>query len=66
MVTIGTSYDKVEPPGNVQSWSKGAQQNASVVQSEVLNSYNMSIGGVDKHNSLTSMYATSIRCKKWY
>ena len=50
VVTVGTNHDKLEPTCNVQSWSKGAKQNASFVQPEVLNTYKRSIGGVDKHN----------------
>ena len=49
-VTIGTNYDKIEPTCNVQRWSKGVKQKASVVQPEVLNTYSKNMGGVDEHD----------------
>ena len=57
-VTIRTNYDKSKLPNNVQRWSEVAEQKASVVQHEVFNTYNKTMGGVDKHDWLTSKYAT--------
>ena len=62
-VTIGTNYDKIEPICNVQRYSYVAKQKASVVQPELLNTYHMSMEGVDKRDWLTSKYANSIRLR---
>ena len=41
---------KRKPTCNVQCWSKDAKQKANAVQPEVLNPYNKSMGGADKHD----------------
>ena len=48
--TLGTNYDKVELTSNVQRLSKVVKQKASVVQPIVLNTYNKSMGGVEKQD----------------
>ena len=48
-VTIGTNYNKIEPTCNIECWYKCGKRKASVVQPEVLNTYNTSMRGVDKH-----------------
>ena len=55
-VTIGTNYDNVGPTFNVQRWNTGAKKKASVVRTEVLNTYKKSLRGVDMYDWLTSKY----------
>ena len=50
----------------VTRWQRDIKAKDDVPQLKVLNSYNAYMGGVDHHDWLAGMQATSLRGKKWY
>lgn len=49
----------------VKRWSKKDGSYIEVKRPKIVELYNSSMGGVDKHDFLVSLYRISIRCRKW-
>lgn len=66
VVTIATNYDSVEPMSQVRRWSSKKKEKISVPQPNLLNSYNLSMGGVDLLDQSVNNYRIAIHGKKWW
>ena len=57
-VTSGT-------PDTVRRWNKNKKIYEKVDRPEIIRNYNTSMGGVDKHDMLISLFRTHIKSNKW-
>ena len=65
-VTFLSSFVGSEPVGEIKRWCKVKKKEISISCPKVVEEYNKHMGGVDLLDSLTGLYRTKIRSKKWY
>ena len=65
-VSIGASYDQVEPLQKLLRHQREKKAKGLVPQPNVLKNYSFFMGGADKHEWWICKYSLSIRSKYWY
>lgn len=64
-VVLATNYVTSGTPDVVKRWNKKEKQYEEVERSEIIRNYNTSMGGIDKHDMLISLFRTHIKSNKW-
>lgn len=66
VVTLGSTFGKIEHVKNVSRYSRKQRKKVSVPQPNLIEQYNNKMGGVDLCNNLVANYRIKIRGKKWW
>jgi hypothetical protein len=64
-VTLASTFLSDNAQDLVKRWSKKDAAFIDVARPEIVKFYNRSMGGVDKHDFLISLYRTAIKSRKW-
>ena len=64
-VTLASTFLLDNPKDLVKRWSKKKSTFIDASRPEIVKFYNKSMGRVDKHNFLMSLYRTAIKSRKW-
>ena len=66
LVTVISNIDSVEPIRKTFRWSQAEKKRIDVDQPNVIQMYNMYMGGVDRMDQNINKYRSSIRVRKWF
>lgn len=62
---MGSNFLLSGIPDTITRWDKKNKMYVPVERPEIIRCYNSSMGGVDKHDMLVSLFRTFIKSRKW-
>ena len=65
-LAVATNFDSIECTSKLQRWSLEKRERVTILQPNLINTYNKHMEGVGHHDWLLQKHTIAIRSKNWY